>query len=60
MGNFAFLYDNSTDGVGFSTWFSSQVDPSLTWSDVDWLKSVTKLPIVLKGILRPGMVNLKY
>lgn len=26
-------------------------DPSLTWSVIDYLKSVTKLPIYLKGIL---------
>lgn len=25
---------------------------TLTWEDVDWLRSVTSLPIVLKGILR--------
>lgn len=27
------------------------LDPSLQWSDVHWLKSITRLPIVLKGIL---------
>lgn len=27
-------------------------DPSLTWAFVDWLKSITKLPIVLKGVQR--------
>ena len=27
------------------------LDSSLTWKDVDWLKSITKLPVVLKGIL---------
>jgi L-lactate dehydrogenase (cytochrome) len=26
-------------------------NPELTWDDVDWLRSVTDLPIVLKGIL---------
>ena len=26
-------------------------DPSVTWSDVKWVQSITKLPIVLKGIL---------
>ncbi|ETO92073.1 alpha-hydroxy acid oxidase [Legionella oakridgensis] len=28
-------------------------DKSLTWEDIAWLKSVTHLPIVLKGILHP-------
>ena len=27
-------------------------DASLSWKDVDWLRSITKLPIVLKGIHR--------
>ncbi|HVC20893.1 MAG TPA: alpha-hydroxy acid oxidase [Vicinamibacterales bacterium] len=26
-------------------------DPSLTWASIDWLRSITHLPIVLKGIL---------
>jgi 4-hydroxymandelate oxidase len=32
---------------------ASQIDPALTWKDVEWLRSQTSLPIVLKGILRP-------
>eukprot|EP01121_Diplochlamys_sp_Union-15-3_P013236 TRINITY_DN4076_c0_g1_i2.p1 TRINITY_DN4076_c0_g1~~TRINITY_DN4076_c0_g1_i2.p1 ORF type:complete len:280 (+),score=41.24 TRINITY_DN4076_c0_g1_i2:265-1104(+) len=28
-------------------------DASLSWSDIVWLKSMTKLPILLKGILTP-------
>ncbi len=26
---------------------------SLTWSDIEWLQSLTKLPVLLKGILNP-------
>jgi 4-hydroxymandelate oxidase len=26
---------------------------SLTWKDIEWFRSVTKLPVVLKGILHP-------
>jgi 4-hydroxymandelate oxidase len=29
------------------------IDPSLTWKDIDWLRSLTALPIVLKGIRTP-------
>ncbi|MBV9242767.1 MAG: alpha-hydroxy-acid oxidizing protein [Acidobacteria bacterium] len=25
----------------------------ITWADIDWLRSITRLPIVLKGILNP-------
>jgi len=27
------------------------IDPSLTWDDIKWLRSVTRLPVILKGIL---------
>lgn len=26
-------------------------DTSVSWTDIDWLKSLTKLPILLKGII---------
>jgi 4-hydroxymandelate oxidase len=32
---------------------SQQLDSSLTWEAVEWLKGQTRLPVVLKGILRP-------
>lgn len=32
-------------------YFQTQIDASLTWKDIQWLKSLTKLPIILKGIL---------
>lgn len=31
---------------------SSFIDPSLSWKDLEWFKSVTKMPIVLKGVQR--------
>ena len=36
---------------GLNEYANSLFDASLTWEDVAWLKSVTKLPLVLKGIL---------
>ena len=32
--------------------------PSLTWKDLDFLRGLTKLPILLKGILHPGDARL--
>ncbi|CAE6464287.1 unnamed protein product [Rhizoctonia solani] len=29
---------------------SSFIDPGLSWRDLDWFKSITKMPIVLKGV----------
>lgn len=28
-----------------------QFDPSITWSDLGWLREVTRLPLIIKGIL---------
>lgn len=32
---------------------ADQIDPSLTWNVIDWLRAVTSLPIWVKGILSP-------
>jgi 4-hydroxymandelate oxidase len=37
---------------GLALWFASQLDASLTWKDVEWLRSITDLPMVVKGIVR--------
>nr|CAD1832283.1 unnamed protein product [Ananas comosus var. bracteatus] len=29
----------------------STLDPSLSWKDIEWLRSITNLPILLKGII---------
>ena len=36
--------------VNLSDYINTQFDPSLSWDDVDWLRSVWDGPIVLKGI----------
>ncbi len=36
---------------GIATHASARFDPALTWQAIDWLRSITRLPIVLKGIL---------
>jgi len=36
--------------VNLSDYINSQFDPSLSWADVDWLRSVWNGPIVVKGI----------
>ncbi|HET7601275.1 MAG TPA: alpha-hydroxy acid oxidase [Gemmatimonadales bacterium] len=44
--------DPAATGAELDEFFLSQVDPALTWRDVDWLRSLTSLPLLLKGILR--------
>ncbi|HYU32237.1 MAG TPA: alpha-hydroxy acid oxidase [Thermoanaerobaculia bacterium] len=38
---------------GLAVYVSSLIDPALSWRDVVWLRSITKLPLVIKGIVRP-------
>lgn len=37
---------------GLAAYIASLYDTSLSWKDVDWLCSITRLPVLLKGILR--------
>lgn len=39
-------------GSGLARYFSSLLDPSLTWADVEWLRSISSLPVVVKGVVR--------
>jgi 4-hydroxymandelate oxidase len=36
-----------------ASYVADRLDPALRWEDVMWLRSITKLPLVLKGIVRP-------
>jgi 4-hydroxymandelate oxidase len=38
---------------GLSAYFAEKLDPSLSWRDVAWLRSLTRLPVVVKGLVRP-------
>lgn len=38
-------------GSGLNEYVISQFDPSITWQDIKWLKQLTRLPIVVKGVL---------
>ncbi|HEX4955334.1 MAG TPA: alpha-hydroxy acid oxidase [Thermoanaerobaculia bacterium] len=33
--------------------WSPLLDPALSWQDVEWLRSITRLPLLLKGVLAP-------
>ena len=48
--NFAEFHN--TQATEILPYVNSQFDPSLTWDDLAWLRSITALPILVKGILR--------
>jgi 4-hydroxymandelate oxidase len=39
-------------GAGMGQAFAWMLDASTTWNDVDWLCSISELPVILKGICR--------
>src|ERR671926_179614 len=45
----------STDepGSALARYIADMWDANLTWDDVDWLRSVSPLPVIVKGVLAP-------
>jgi L-lactate dehydrogenase (cytochrome) len=41
---------DGSDPVSLADYINSQFDPSLSWSDLEWIRSVWDGPIVLKGV----------
>lgn len=41
------------EGSNLQAYASQYFDASVTWEDIAWLRSITKLPILIKGILTP-------
>ena len=39
------------DGSKLAQYFAQQIDPSLTWDAIRWLRTVTTLPVLVKGVL---------
>ena len=37
---------------GLFTYFAQQLNPALTWKDLEWVESLSLLPLAIKGILR--------
>jgi 4-hydroxymandelate oxidase len=38
---------------GLAAYVAEKLDPSLGWKDVAWLRSITRLPVLVKGLVRP-------
>lgn len=41
---------DGSDAVSLSDYINSQFDPGLNWKTVDWIRSIWKGPVILKGI----------
>lgn len=43
---------SATGDSALGAWVKENLDPGLTWDDLDWLCDVSGLPVVVKGIVR--------
>jgi L-lactate dehydrogenase (cytochrome) len=51
FGNIAGHVKNTEDLTRLSEWTASQFDTSLSWKDLDWIRSIWPGKLILKGIL---------
>lgn len=50
--------ENFGDDSGLAAYVAKAIDPSISWEDIKWLRRLTSLPIVAKGILRGSFISL--
>jgi L-lactate dehydrogenase (cytochrome) len=53
FGNVASVMGEARSPGDFQAWVNSQFDPSVTWRDLEWLRTHWRGPVALKGILDP-------
>lgn len=46
-------HHGSGKGSSLAHYVAAQWDQALTWADVEWLRSVSTMPVLIKGILAP-------
>jgi L-lactate dehydrogenase (cytochrome) len=53
LGNIAPYVKNASTPADFSAWANASIDPSISWTDLDWIRVQWPGPLVIKGILDP-------
>lgn len=51
FGNLSDVRDAPVDLVALKSFIASQFDPGVTWKDIEWLRSIWKGKLLIKGIL---------
>lgn len=51
FGNLAGFTRGAGDLATLSQWIASQFDPSMTWKDIEWIRSLWPGKLILKGIM---------
>lgn len=50
----AMHHQGSGPGSSLAQYITAQWDPALTWKDVEWLRSIAPMPVIVKGVLAPA------
>lgn len=53
FGNLAGVVKDAKSLGALLHWTTSALDPSVTWKDLEWVRSIWKGPLILKGVLDP-------
>jgi len=53
LGNLEPIVGKSAPLSDFQTWIHKNFDPSVSWKDVEWVRSQWNGPLIIKGILDP-------
>jgi len=53
LGNLASVLGESSGLNDFIGWLGKNFDPSVTWKDLDWIRTHWNGPLIIKGILDP-------
>jgi L-lactate dehydrogenase (cytochrome) len=51
FGNLSGIVPNATSLGALLAWTTTALDPSVTWKDLEWVRSLWKGPLIIKGVL---------
>jgi len=51
LANLADIPLPASEGSSLFAYFAAQLDPSITWEDIAWLRDLSSLPVLVKGVL---------
>lgn len=54
LGNISAFLGKSTGLANYTGWLDKNFDPSISWSDLEWIRDFWKGPMIIKGILDPN------
>jgi L-lactate dehydrogenase (cytochrome) len=60
FGNISGHYSGAKDINSLSRWIGEQFDPSLSWSDVEWIKKCWGGKLIIKGITDPEDAEIAF